>query len=150
MKIARQSKIVELINEYDIETQEELAARLNAAGFKVTQATVSRDIREMKLMARQDGGSKYGLVSSPNTADSEKYIRVLRDAYLSMDIAQNILVIKTTAGMANAAAAALDHISFQEIVGSLAGDDTIACFCKNEGQAMTLMNKIKKVIHVYE
>ena len=149
MKIARQSKIVELINEYDIETQEELAARLNAAGFKVTQATVSRDIREMKLMkmARQDGGSKYGLVSSPNTADSEKYIRVLRDAYLSMDIAQNILVIKTTAGMANAA---LDHISFQEIVGSLAGDDTIACFCKNEGQAMTLMNKIKKVIHVYE
>ena len=74
MKIARQSKIVELINEYDIETQEELAARLNAAGFKVTQATVSRDIREMKLMkmARQDGGSKYGLVSSPNTADSEK------------------------------------------------------------------------------
>ena len=152
MKIARQSKIVELINEYDIETQEELAARLNAAGFKVTQAPVSRDIREMKLMkmARQDGGSKYGLVSSPNTADSEKYIRVLRDAYLSMDIAQNILVIKTTAGMANAAAAALDHISFQEIVGSLAGDDTIACFCKNEGQAMTLMNKIKKVIHVYE
>lgn len=106
----------------------------------------------MKLMkmARQDGGSKYGLVSSPNTADSEKYIRVLRDAYLSMDIAQNILVIKTTAGMANAAAAALDHISFQEIVGSLAGDDTIACFCKNEGQAMALMNKIKKVIHVYE
>ena len=149
MKIARQSKIVELINEYDIETQEELAARLNAAGFKVTQATVSRDIKLMK-MARQDGGSKYGLVSSPNTADSEKYIRVLRDAYLSMDIAQNILVIKTTAGMANAAAAALDHISFQEIVGSLAGDDTIACFCKNEGQAMTLMNKIKKVIHVYE
>ena len=149
MKIARQSKIVELINEYDIETQEELAARLNAAGFKVTQATVSREMKLMK-MARQDGGSKYGLVSSPNTADSEKYIRVLRDAYLSMDIAQNILVIKTTAGMANAAAAALDHISFQEIVGSLAGDDTIACFCKNEGQAMTLMNKIKKVIHVYE
>ena len=68
----------------------------------------------------------------------------------TVDIAQNILVIKTTAGMANAAAAALDHISFQEIVGSLAGDDTIACFCKNEGQAMTLMNKIKKVIHVYE
>ena len=77
MKIARQSKIVELINEYDIETQEELAARLNEAGFKVTQATVSRDIREMKLMkmAKKDGGSKYGLVSSPNTADSEKYIR---------------------------------------------------------------------------
>ena len=95
MKIARQSKIVELINEYDIETQEELAARLNAAGFKVTQATVSRDIREMKLMkmARQDGGSKYGLVSSPNTADSEKYIRVLRDAYLSMDVRVLVFIL---------------------------------------------------------
>lgn len=152
MKTKRQTKMLELIKKHNIETQEELSDYLQKEGYQVTQATVSRDIREMKLMkmARQDGGSKYGLVSSPNTADSEKYIRVLRDAYLSMDIAQNILVIKTTAGMANAAAAALDHISFQEIVGSLAGDDTIACFCKNEGQAMTLMNKIKKVIHVYE
>ena len=152
MKTKRQTKMLELIKKHDIETQEELSDYLQKEGYQVTQATVSRDIREMKLMkmARQDGGSKYGLVSSPNTADSEKYIRVLRDAYLSMDIAQNILVIKTTAGMANAAAAALDHISFQEIVGSLAGDDTIACFCKNEGQAMALMNKIKKVIHVYE
>ena len=86
----------------------------------------------------------------PQTQQTVKSTYAARDAYLSMDIAQNILVIKTTAGMANAAAAALDHISFQEIVGSLAGDDTIACFCKNEGQAMTLMNKIKKVIHVYE
>ena len=132
MKLARHEKIIELIKEYDIDTQEELAARLNDAGFKVTQATVSRDIREMKLMkmARQDGGSKYGLVSSPNTADSEKYIRVLRDAYLSMDIAQNILVIKTTAGMANAAAAALDHISFQEIVGILQETTLLPVFVK--------------------
>ena len=149
MKIARHSKIIELIQQYDIETQEELAARLNAAGFKVTQATVSRDIRELKLtkVARQDGGSKYTIMTSKETPDSEKYIRVLREAFLSMDVAQNILVIKTSSGMANAAAAALDHMNLQEIVGSLAGDDTIACFSKSTEDTMILMNKIRKIIH---
>ena len=150
MKIARHSKIIELIQQYDIETQEELAARLNAAGFKVTQATVSRDIRELKLMkvARHDGGSKYTIMTAKDTPDSEKYIRVLREAFLSMDVAQNILVIKTSSGMANAAAAALDHMNLQEIVGSLAGDDTIACFSKTPEDTMALMNKIRKLIHV--
>jgi len=150
MKIARHSKIIELIQQYDIETQEELAARLNAAGFKVTQATVSRDIRELKLMkvARHDGGSKYTIMTAKDTPDSEKYIRVLREAFLSMDVAQNILVIKTSSGMANAAAAALDHMNLQEIVGSLAGDDTIACFSKTLEDTMALMNKIRKIIHV--
>ena len=150
MKMARHSKIIELIQQYDIETQEELAARLNAAGFKVTQATVSRDIRELKLMkvARHDGGSKYTIMTAKDTPDSEKYIRVLREAFLSMDVAQNILVIKTSSGMANAAAAALDHMNLQEIVGSLAGDDTIACFSKTPEDTMALMNKIRKIIHV--
>lgn len=150
MKIARHSKIIELIQQYDIETQEELAARLNAAGFKVTQATVSRDIRELKLMkvARHDGGSKYTIMTAKDTPDSEKYIRVLREAFLSMDVAQNILVIKTSSGMANAAAAALDHMNLREIVGSLAGDDTIACFSKTPEDTMALMNKIRKIIHV--
>ena len=150
MKIARHSKIIELIQQYDIETQEELAARLNAAGFKVTQATVSRDIRELKLIkvARHDGGSKYTIMTAKDTPDSEKYIRVLREAFLSMDVAQNILVIKTSSGMANAAAAALDHMNLQEIVGSLAGVDTIACFSKTLEDTMALMNKIRKIIHV--
>ena len=150
MKIARHSKIIELIQQYDIETQEELAARLNAAGFKVTQATVSRDIRELKLMkvARHDGGSKYTIMTAKDTPDSEKYIRVLREAFLSMDVAQNILVIKTSSGMANAAAAALDHMNLQEIVGSLAGDDTIACFIKTPEDTIAFMNKIRKIINV--
>lgn len=149
MKIARHSKIIELIQQYDIETQEELAARLNAAGFQVTQATVSRDIRELKLtkVARQDGGSKYTIMNAKEAPDSEKYIRVLREAFLSMDVAQNILVIKTSSGMANAAAAALDHMNLQGIVGSLAGDDTIACFSKSTEDTMILMDKIRKIIH---
>lgn len=152
MKIARHSKIIELINQYDIETQEELAAHLNEAGYRVTQATVSRDIRELKLMkiAKQGGGSKYTVMTSKDTPDSEKYIRVLREAFLSMDMAQNILVIKTSSGMANAAAAALDHMNWKEIVGSLAGDDTIACFSKSPEDTMVLMNKIRKIINIYE
>ena len=84
----------------------------------MTQATVSRDIRELKLtkVARQDGGSDQStIMTSKETPDSEKYIRVLREAFLSMDVAQNILVIKTSSGMANAAAAALDHMNLQEI-----------------------------------
>lgn len=152
MKIARHSKIIELISQFDIETQEELAARLNAAGFRVTQATVSRDIRELKLMkmARPDGGSKYSVMTSKEKPDSEKYIRVLKEAFLSMDMAQNILVIKTVSGMANAAAVALDHMNWQEVVGSLAGDDTIACFTKSADDCMALMNKIRKIINIYE
>lgn len=106
MKIARHSKIIELVDQYDIETQEELASRLNEAGFRVTQATVSRDIRELNLtkVAKPQGGSKYTVMAAKETPDGEKYIRVLREAFVSMDAAQNILVIKTGVGMANAAA----------------------------------------------
>ena len=129
MKIARHSKIIDLINQYDIETQEELAAKLQEAGFAVTQATVSRDIRELKLMkiARPDGGSRYTVMGQRDSQNSEKYIRVLKDAFLSMEMAQNILVIKTVSGMANAAGAALDNMNYSEVVGCIAGDDTIAC-----------------------
>mgnify|MGYP001624077293 CR=1 FL=1 len=142
MKIARHSKIIELVNHYDIETQEELASRLNQAGFRVTQATVSRDIRELNLtkVAKPGGGA------AKETPDGEKYIRVLREAFVSMDAAQNILVIKTGVGMANAAAVALDHMNWQEIVGSIAGDDTIACFSKSPEETMQLLNKLKKII----
>lgn len=150
MKIARHSKILELISQYDIETQEELALRLNQAGFRVTQATVSRDIRELKLMkvTKKGGGSKYTAMTSKEAPDSEKYIRVLKEAFVSMDMAQNILVIKTVTGMANAAAVALDHMNWQEVVGSLAGDDTIACFSKSSEETMLLMNKIKKILSI--
>ena len=87
MKIARHSKIIELVDQYDIETQEELASRLNEAGFRVTQATVSRDIRELNLtkVAKPQGGSKYTVMAAKETPDGEKYIRVLREAFVSMD-----------------------------------------------------------------
>ena len=152
MKIARHSKIIDLIIQYDIETQEELAAILQEAGFAVTQATVSRDIRELKLMkiAKPDGGSRYTVMGQRDSQNSEKYIRVLKDAFLSMEMAQNILVIKTVSGMANAAGAALDNMNYSEVVGCIAGDDTIACINRSTDDTIILMDKIKKIINAYE
>ena len=117
MKVSRHAKIIELISQYDIETQEELAEYLNNAGFKVTQATVSRDIRELKLTKVQsENGRQRYMVMQNQTAFSDKYIRILKDGYVSMDMAQNILVIKTVAGMASAVCAALDAMKWNEIV----------------------------------
>lgn len=102
MKVERHSKIVELIGKYEIETQEELAEKLNQSGFNVTQATVSRDIRELKLTKIQgeNGRQRYMVLESPRGTSAIKYIRILKDGFMSMDMAQNILVIKTVAGMA--------------------------------------------------
>ena len=133
MKVSRHAKIIELINQYDIETQEELADRLNQSGFKVTQATVSRDIRDLKLtkMSVDGGKQKYVIIKPEDGGMTEKYMRVLRDGYVSMDMAQNILVIKTVSGMAMAVAAAIDAMQWKEVVGCIAGDDTIMCAIPN-------------------
>lgn len=129
MKGSRHTKIVELIGKYQIETQEELAEYLNQAGFHVTQATVSRDIRDLKLtkVPAANGRQRYAVLQGDTDAMAEKYVRIFRDGFSSMDMAQNILVIKTAAGMAMAVAAALDAMHFSEIVGCIAGDDTIMC-----------------------
>ena len=147
MKLERHSKIVELIGKYEIETQEELADRLNKAGFRVTQATVSRDIRELKLTKIQgeNGKQRYIVMQNQETL-SDKYIRILKDGYASMDMAQNILVIKTVSGMAMAVAAALDAIHFHEIVGCIAGDDTILCAVRSVDDTILVMDKIRKIV----
>ena len=148
MKIERHSKIVELIGKYDIETQEELAGMLNQNGFNVTQATVSRDIRELKLykISTGNGKQKYTVLKKHEGNLSDKYIRVLRDGFVSVDMAQNILVIKTVSGMAMAVAAALDALSFSEIVGSIAGDDTVMCAVRTVDDTIVLMEKIRKLV----
>lgn len=148
MKIKRHSKIIELISGRDIETQEELADLLNAEGFSVTQATVSRDIRELKLtkIARSDGKQRYVVLQSSKSGLVEKYNRVLKDGFLSMDMAQNILVIKTVSGMAMAVAAALDSMEWSEIVGCIAGDDTIMCAIRSTEETLGVMDKITRLI----
>ena len=148
MKIERHSKIISLISQYDIETQEELAEKLNESGFQVTQATISRDIRELKLtkIAKPGGGSKYAVLQNMNQEMSQKYISILKNSFQSMDLAQNILVIKTVSRMAMAAAAALDDMNFQEIVGCIAGDNTIMCAVRSVDEAILLMEKIRKML----
>ena len=148
MKVERHSKIVELIGKYEIETQEELAERLNEAGFNVTQATVSRDIRELKLtkMQSESGRQRYMVLESPRGTSAIKYIRILKDGYMSMDMAQNILVIKTVSGMAMAVAAALDALKFSEVVGCIAGDDTIMVAVRTVEDTQILMDKIHLMI----
>ncbi len=147
MKVERHSKIVELIGKYEIETQEELADYLNQSGFNVTQATVSRDIRELKLTkAPSESGKQRYMVLQNNGNFSDKYIRILQDGFLSMDMAQNILVIRTVSGMAMAVAAALDAIRFHEIVGCIAGDDTIMCAVRSVDDTILVMDKLQKLI----
>ncbi len=148
MKGNRHQKIVELVENYDIETQEELADRLKDAGFQVTQATVSRDIRQLKLskISLRNGKQKYVVLKQDDTHLGEKYIRVLKDGFISMDKAQNILVIKTVSGMAMAVAAAVDAMKMEEIVGSIAGDDTIMAAVRTNEDTEVVMEKIKKIL----
>ena len=118
MKVNRHAKIIELIRTHRIETQEELAAMLQGEGFRVTQATVSRDIRDLKLtkVPADGGGQRYAIHQDEQNGMNEKYMRVLRDGYVSMDMAQNILVIKTVSGMAMAVCAAVDAMEDRKSV----------------------------------
>ena len=148
MKKSRHQKIKELVEEFEIETQEELADRLREAGYAVTQATVSRDIRELKLskIATGSGKQKYTILLHNDHYLSDKYIRVLKDGFVSMDMAQNILVVKTVSGMAMAVAAAIDAMKLKEIVGSIAGDDTIMMAVRSTEDTEIVMNKIQSVL----
>lgn len=149
MKVSRHAKIVELISQYDVETQEELAELLKQEGFKVTQATVSRDIRDLKLTKVQtdSGKQKYVVLLPEENVISEKYRRVLQDGFASMDMAQNILVIKTVSGMAMAVAAAIDNMKWPEVVGCIAGDDTIMCAIRTVDETILVMDKIRKIVN---
>lgn len=147
MKLNRHKMIIDIISNEEIETQEELALRLNELGCKVTQATVSRDIRELKLSKVVSGGkSKYSPMQQPVSDMNEKYFRVLRDGFVSMDMAQNILVVKTVSGMAMAVAAAIDAMGFHEIVGCIAGDDTVMCAVRTVDDTVSVMDKMKKIM----
>lgn len=148
MKSKRHVKILELIQKNDIETQEELLDYLNGEGYRVTQATVSRDIRELKLtkVAVRNGRQKYAVLAENTNDMMEKYTRIFQNGFVSMDMAQNILVVKTVPGMAMAVAAALDSMDCHEIVGSIAGDDTIMCAVRTVEDTVTLMERLRKIV----
>lgn len=148
MRQTRLEKIIEIIGSRDVETQEELVGYLRAAGFRATQATVSRDIRELKIskVSAPGGRQKYALSPRDRQQTEEKYIRVLKDGLVSMDNAQNILVVKTVSGMAMAVAAAIDALKLREIVGCIAGDDTIMIAVRTVEETKSLMERIREML----
>ncbi len=148
MKEKRQAKILELIRQHDVETQEELCELLNHAGFSVTQATVSRDIRQLKLtkLAVGNGKMKYAILSDVGEEMNARYHRVFQDGVLSIDMAQNILVVHTVSGMAMAVALALDTMDCREIVGTIAGDDTVMCVVRTVEETAGLMKQLQTLL----
>ena len=127
---------------------EALGKRLHESGFRVTQATISRDIKELQLKKQADknGKSKYICVTPGSASFGERYARVLQDGMVSIDQADNLVVIKTVSGMAMAVAAAIDALEIEEIVGSIAGDDTIMCAIRSVDDTVKVMDKISKII----
>lgn len=149
MKRIRQSKILDLITQYEIETQEELAKYLVDAGLQVTQATISRDIRELALtkVPGKNGKAKYASMEyggAPSPIYSDRYARVLQDGMVSMTQADNLVVIKTVSGMAMAVAAAVDALGIEEIAGCIAGDDTIMCAVRTAAQVPGVIRQISE------
>lgn len=145
MRSERKKLILELIENYEIETQEELCERLKSLGCNVTQATVSRDIRELNItkIVGESGRQKYSRLSAGSSRDeNRRHLRIFKEAVRSIDTAGNILVIKTSSGMASAVGAAIDSMQLPEVVGCIAGDDTIMCAMKNPEDAVSIMEKI--------
>ena len=151
-KAQRHNKIKELIQKRKIDTQNALADALNADGFKVTQATVSRDIKELGLIKilSDDGGYKYALpVKTVETLNiSSKVINVFCESVISIEYSQNILVVKTLSGSANAAGALIDKLNIPEIMGCIAGDDTILVVVSSSNAAPLVVDKLKKIVYL--
>ena len=149
MKNARQNKILELIEEYEISTQEALIQRLSEHGFESTQTTISRDIRELKLskVSGSNGRQKYVAFIKPTMEMTDKYSRVLKEGYVSKELASSLIVIKTVTGMAMAVAVAIDHMELPGVVGCIAGDDTIMCALRSPEDAHIVMDKINQMLN---
>lgn len=147
MKSSRQNEIIQLISTRDIETQEDLAAELRLLGYKVTQATVSRDIRELRLIkvSARDGGYKYAIPERHETAVSERLVRILNDSLIHVDYSGNTIVIKTLSGSANIAAEAIDTLAWPEVLGTIAGDNTVFAVIRNETDAAEISARIRKL-----
>ena len=148
MKRNRQEKMLELISRYEIDTQDELIARLRDCGFEVTQATISRDIRELKIAKMMTGKGSYRYVLPKQTAagSGQKFSTALIDSIVSVDCACNIVVIKTYPGLANAVAVGIDNLNFSQILGCVAGDDTIMIATRDYESADMICNRLHELL----
>lgn len=147
MKNARQNKILELIEEYEISTQEALIQRLAEHGFESTQTTISRDIRQLRLIKGPTGRGTYKYVAPEvrRGNDAPGHNSALTDAVIKIEAAQNIIVVKTMSGMANAIAVCIDSLQMKDIIGSVAGDDTILIVFKTAEKAQSIESELKEV-----
>ena len=148
MKSKRHSKILEIINNNDIETQEELAEALRDAGYDVTQATVSRDIKLLKLVKMQSESGKYKYISSAKEERdiNDKLYSILKNAAIGVEQVDKFVVIKTLTGAASAAAEAIDTLYANDVAGTIAGDNTIFVLVRTDEKALELISKVRKMI----
>jgi len=148
MKYNRHAKILELIEKFAVETQEELAEKLKALGMDVTQATVSRDIKELRLIKvlNENGQYRYASITQTDNTTSNRLLTIFTESFVSSDYANNIVIVKTLPGMAQASASAIDSLKWSEIVGTIAGDDTIMIICRAEKIAEEMVNKFSRMM----
>lgn len=148
MKAVRHAAILEIIEKKNIETQEELAEELRKRSIVVTQATVSRDIKELHLLKvmGEAGGYKYATLDKAEKGMTDRFIRIFSESVLHIDGAENLIVIKTLTGSANAAAEAVDNLKWAQIVGTLAGDNTILVIIRNKDEVEAVMEKFRAMV----
>ena len=145
MKVKRHNEIIDLIKTREIGTQEELLDLLKSKGYDVTQATISRDIRELNLTKVNSGGKQKYAVIIKDEEFSDKYVRVLKEGFVSMVSSGNLIVLKTVVGMAMSVATAIDALEMNEIIGCIAGDDTIFIAVSENSSTIEVMNRLKKL-----
>lgn len=148
MKTVRQVAILDIIEKQEIETQEELASALNARGIRVTQATVSRDIKELRLLKvlTPSGKYKYATGDQADNNLTDRFIRMLAESLLSVSSANNLVVVKTLSGSANVAAEALDSMHWPEVLGTLAGDNTVLLIIRSNEETITVTSRIREMM----
>ena len=148
MKYNRHAKILDIIDKYEIETQDELAEKLRELGMDVTQATISRDIKELRLVKVLSPSGKYRYSSMTREASNtgERLMVILKEAFVSCDYANNILVVKTLPGMAQAVGEIVDSLGWDDVVGTIAGDNTLMIVCRAEKIAEDLMEKFTRMV----
>ncbi len=147
MKVKRQAKILEIIQARSIETQDELIRALEESGYNATQATVSRDIKELRLIKILNGDGKYcySVMKAGSEQVATKFMSIFQDAVSSIDFAGNLVVVKCMSGMAQAACAAMDSLQWDSVVGTLAGEDTFVCITRTTESAVELVEELKKL-----
>ena len=148
MRYSRQNRIIEIITNTEVDTQEKLAALLRESGFEVTQATISRDIKELRLLKvlTPSGVYKYATAAKAEHGVSERLVRMFIDSVLSITYAENLVVIHTLAGSANAAAEAIDSMRWPEILGTMAGDNTIFVAVRSAAEAPVVVDKFHEIL----